>query len=58
LPPEAGVDAGDAGPAKEECFVKGGAFLNAGSNLDCRVDGRGATRDRRGQEIGFRCCAD
>jgi sulfatase modifying factor 1 len=58
LPPEAGVDAGDGGPAKEECFVKGGAFLNAGVNLDCRVDGRGATRDRRGQEIGFRCCAD
>ncbi len=60
LPPDAGADAAaaDSGPAKEECFVKGGAFLNAGTNLDCRVDGRGATRDRRGQEIGFRCCSD
>ena len=35
-----------------------GAFLNAGANLDCRVDGRGASRDRRGQEIGLRCCSD
>lgn len=61
LPPDAGGDAagvGDGGPAKEECFVKGGAFLNSGINLDCRVDGRGATRDRRGIEIGFRCCSD
>ncbi len=60
LPPDAGTDAAvtDGGPAKEECFVKGGAFLNAGINLDCRVDGRGASRDRRGQEIGFRCCSD
>lgn len=60
LPPDAGADAApvDAGPQKDECFVKGGAFLNAGANLDCRVDGRGASRDRRGQEIGLRCCSD
>jgi formylglycine-generating enzyme required for sulfatase activity len=60
LPADAGAEAGptDAGPDKDECFVKGGAFLNGGVNLDCRVDGRGATRDRRGQEIGIRCCSD
>ena len=59
LSPDAGTgDAGDAGPAKEECIVKGGAFLNAGIALDCRVDGRGATRDRRGVETGVRCCSD
>ena len=58
LLPDGGADAGDAGPAKDECFVKGGAFLNGGVNLDCRVDGRGASRDRRGQEIGIRCCSD
>ncbi len=57
-PPDAGADAGDAGPAKAECFVKGGGFPNAGMNLDCRVDGRGASRDTRAQEIGFRCCSD
>lgn len=58
--PDAGADAAaaDAGPQKDECFVKGGAFLNAGANLNCRVDGRGASRDRRGQEIGLRCCSD
>jgi len=56
---DAGADAGDAGgPAKEECYVKGGAFANVGTNLDCRAEGRGATRDRRGQDIGVRCCAD
>ena len=48
----------DGGPAKDECFVKGGAYLNVGANLDCRVDGRGASRDRRGQEIGLRCCSN
>ena len=60
VPPDGGADAGplDAGPAKDECFVKGGAYLNVGANLDCRVDGRGASRDRRGQEIGLRCCSD
>ena len=62
LPPDAGPpgDAApvEAGPQKDECFVKGGAFLNVGVNLDCRVDGRGASRDRRGQEIGIRCCSD
>ncbi|MBS2020407.1 MAG: SUMF1/EgtB/PvdO family nonheme iron enzyme [Deltaproteobacteria bacterium] len=57
-PPDAGADAGDGGPAKHECFVKGGAFLTAGPNINCRVDGRGASRDRRAQDIGFRCCAD
>ena len=59
-PPDGGADAApvDAGPQKDECFVKGGAFLNAGVNLDCRVDGRGASRDRKGQEIGVRCCSD
>ena len=57
--PEAGADGAipDAGPAKDECFVKGGAYLNVGA-LDCRVDGRGATRDHRGPEIGLRCCSD
>ena len=59
-PADAGADAApiDAGPQKDECFVKGGAYLNVGANLDCRVDGRGASRDRRGQEIGLRCCSD
>ena len=58
--PEAGADGAipDAGPAKDECFVKGGAYLNVGAMLDCRVDGRGATRDHRGPEIGLRCCSD
>jgi formylglycine-generating enzyme len=58
--PDGGADAAaaDSGPQKDECYVKGGAFLNAGVNLDCRVDGRGAARDRRGQEIGVRCCSD
>lgn len=58
LPPDAGPDAADGGPAKHECYVKGGAFLTSGTNINCRVDGRGASRDRRGQEIGIRCCAD
>jgi len=58
VPPDAGPDAADGGPAKHECFVKGGAFLTSGANINCRVDGRGASRDRRGQEIGVRCCAD
>lgn len=58
LPPDAGPDGGDGGPAKEECYVKGGAFLTSGPNINCRVDGRGASRDRRGIEIGIRCCAD
>jgi formylglycine-generating enzyme len=59
-PFDGGADASsiDAGPAKDECYVKGGSFLNSGTPFDCRVDGRGASRDRRGQEIGFRCCAD
>ncbi|MEA2749192.1 MAG: hypothetical protein QOI41_3335 [Myxococcales bacterium] len=56
--PDAGADAGDGGPAKAECFVKGGGFPNSGTNLDCRVDGRGASRDTRATEIGFRCCSD
>jgi formylglycine-generating enzyme required for sulfatase activity len=58
LPPDAGPDAADSGGAKDECFVKGGAYVTAGPQIDCRVNGRGATRDRRGQEIGIRCCAD
>jgi formylglycine-generating enzyme required for sulfatase activity len=59
-PPDAGADAAtlDAGPQKDECVVKGGAFLNSGVNLDCRVNGLGASRDRRGIEIGVRCCSD
>ncbi len=59
-PPDAGagVDAGDAGPAKQQCIVKGAGFPNSGPNLDCRVDGLGASRDTRAAEIGFRCCAD
>jgi formylglycine-generating enzyme required for sulfatase activity len=60
LAPDAGGDAAgiDSGPAKQECIVKGGSFAAGGVNLDCRADGRGATRDRRGTDIGFRCCAD
>jgi formylglycine-generating enzyme required for sulfatase activity len=60
-PPDAGPDAAaavDAGPQKDECVVKGGSFLEVGANLDCRVNGLGATRDRRGIEIGVRCCSD
>ena len=57
-PPDAGADAGDGGPAKQQCIVKGGGFPNSGTNLDCRVDGLGASRDTRATEIGFRCCAD
>lgn len=58
MPPDAGADASDGGPAKHECYVKGGAFVTSGTNINCRVEGRGASRDRRGQEIGVRCCAD
>ncbi|MBX3188284.1 MAG: SUMF1/EgtB/PvdO family nonheme iron enzyme [Labilithrix sp.] len=59
LPADAGPDGGDAGGrAKDECVVKGGAYVTSGPQIDCRVNGRGATRDRRGQEIGIRCCAD
>ena len=57
-PPDAGADAGDGGPAKQQCIVKGGGFPNSGQNLDCRVDGLGASRDTRATEIGFRCCSD
>lgn len=60
FPSDAGAlpDGGDGGPARHECLVKGGAFLNGGSNLDCAIDGRGALRERRGQEVGVRCCAE
>ena len=58
LPPDAGADAGDGGFAKQECLVKGGSFLNTGLNFDCRVEARGASRDRRGVDVGFRCCSD
>lgn len=60
LAPDAGGDAAgiDSGPAKQECIVKGGSFASGGVNLDCRADSRGATRDRRGTDIGFRCCSD
>lgn len=59
-PPDAGGDAAavDGGPRKNECVVKGGSFLITGSNLGCASDGRGASRDRRSLDIGFRCCAD
>ena len=57
-PPDGGTDGGDGGPAKQQCIVKGGGFPNSGANLDCRVDGLGASRDTRATEIGFRCCAD
>jgi sulfatase modifying factor 1 len=57
-PPDAGADAGDGGPAKEQCIVKGGGYPNVGANINCRVDGLGASRDTRATEIGFRCCAD
>lgn len=57
-PPDAGADASDGGPAKQQCIVKGGGFPNSGMNLDCRVDGLGASRDTRATEIGFRCCSD
>jgi formylglycine-generating enzyme len=59
-PPDAGADAAaaDAGEAKHECVVKGGSFLITGANLGCSADGRGASRDRRSADIGFRCCAD
>jgi len=53
-----GGDAGDAGPAADECWVKGGGFNRAGSNIDCRVDGLGSRRDTRATFIGFRCCSD
>lgn len=59
-PPDAGKDAAakDAGPQKQECVVKGGSYLVTGSNLGCATDGRGASRDRRSLDIGFRCCSD
>lgn len=58
-PPDGGADAGaDGGPAKHECVVKGGSYLISGSNLGCSSDGRGASRDRRSLDIGFRCCSD
>jgi hypothetical protein len=38
--------------------VKGGGYVNRGSNIDCRVDGLGSRRDTKVPFIGFRCCAD
>lgn len=61
LPPDAGGDAAgidSGGGAKDECFVKGGSYTASGSQLGCSSDGRGAQRDRRALDIGFRCCAD
>lgn len=52
------VDGGDGGPASNECWVKGGGYLNRGSNIDCRVDGLGSRRDTKVPFIGFRCCSD
>ncbi len=52
----AGIDSG--GGAKDECFVKGGSFTTAGPQLGCSSDGRGALRDRRATDVGFRCCSD
>jgi formylglycine-generating enzyme required for sulfatase activity len=54
----ADVDAGDAGPAKAECVVKGGSFATSPpSAVTCRVDGTGGTRDLRVNDVGFRCCS-
>ncbi len=52
------VDGGDGGPASHECWVKGGGYVNRGSNIDCRVDGLGSRRDTKVPFIGFRCCSD
>jgi formylglycine-generating enzyme required for sulfatase activity len=56
-PHDAGGDAADAGPQKSECFLKGGSFAINPANLDCHVDGIGASRDYTAVDIGFRCCA-
>jgi formylglycine-generating enzyme len=53
-----GGDAGDAGPAADECWVKGGGYGNRGANIDCRVDGLGSRRDMKAAFIGIRCCSD
>lgn len=52
------VDGGDGGPQSDECWVKGGAYLNGGTNIDCRVDGLGSRRDTKVPFIGFRCCSE
>lgn len=58
-PHDAGSDAADAQAdgsyAHEDTYVKGGSFANNGG-VDCRTDGRGATRDYHGADVGFRCC--
>ncbi len=58
-PHDAGTDAADAqvdgSYAHQDTFVKGGSFANA-PGVDCRTDGRGATRDYRAADVGFRCC--
>ena len=55
---DAGGPDADASPANDECWLKGGSFINTGQNIDCRVDGLGSRRSDRTAFIGFRCCAD
>jgi formylglycine-generating enzyme required for sulfatase activity len=60
MPHDAGTDAADAqadgSPAHQDTYVKGGSFANTGQ-VACRTDGRGATRDYHGADVGFRCCS-
>jgi formylglycine-generating enzyme required for sulfatase activity len=60
FPHDAGTDAADAqpdgSPAHQDTFVKGGSFANQAS-VDCRTDGRNATRDYKAADVGIRCCS-
>jgi len=55
---DAGLGLADAGPAADECWLKGGGYPNRGANIDCKVDGLGSRRDRRSAFIGIRCCSN
>jgi formylglycine-generating enzyme len=52
------VDGGDGGPASDNCFLKGGSFLDRGGGYDCRLDINNIRRDHHGTNVGFRCCSD
>jgi formylglycine-generating enzyme required for sulfatase activity len=51
-------DAGDGGPASDDCWLKGASYSNTGPAFDCRYDLSGIRRDLRNPTVGFRCCSD
>jgi formylglycine-generating enzyme len=51
-------DGGDAGPPSDECYLRGGSYLQGGQAVDCLVNGVKSRRDAKEPYLGFRCCAD